>query len=83
MLQDRFTTHTLAEINSARIALARSGCDRAEQTLAQLRAELDRTPDDAPGHAELINALKIAERAIFNRQLELAMLLRTRRQRGA
>lgn len=83
MLQDRFTTHTLAEIDSARIELARAQHDEAEHTLSRLRAELDYMPKGAPGHAELVNSLKLAERAVFNRQLELALLLRTRRNREA
>jgi hypothetical protein len=81
MLHERFTSHTRAEIESARIGIARARLDRAEQIVTLRRSEYATTSCDARTREALLQVLKLSERAVFNRRLELELLLRTRRSR--
>lgn len=81
MLQDRFDSQTRAEIDTARIEIARARLDRAHQIMLLRKAELASLPREALQRAEALASLKLSERAVFNRRLELDLLLRTRRRR--
>lgn len=83
MLQERFNSNTRAEINAARIEIARARLDRAEQAVTLRRSEYDTLACDSPDREDLLELLKLSERAAFNRRLELDLLLRTRRRRRA
>lgn len=82
MLQDRFNSNTRAEIESARIEIARARLDRAEQTLLLHRSQLAALPCGSLDRESLLRLLKLSERAAFNRRLELELLLRSRRRRS-
>lgn len=81
MLHERFIRHTRAEIESARIGIARARLDRAEQAVTLRRSEYATTSCDACTREAMLQVLKLAERAVYNRRLELELLLRTRRGR--
>ncbi|MFT3974637.1 MAG: hypothetical protein QM699_14635 [Amaricoccus sp.] len=80
MLQERFNSRTRAEINAARIEIARARLDRAEQIMILRRSEFATLPCDSLDRENLLQVLKLSERAVFNRRLELDLLLRARRR---
>lgn len=82
MLQDLFNTETRAEIDTARIEIARARLARAEQMVTLRRSELAALPCGSPDRTSLLQAVHMCERAAFNRRLELDLLLRARRRRG-
>jgi hypothetical protein len=82
MLQDRLNPETRAEIDTARIEIARARLRRAEQIMILRRTELAALPCAAVERTNLIQLVHMCERAAFNRRLELDLLLRTRRRRG-
>lgn len=81
MLQDRFDSQTRAEIDTARIEIARARLDRAEQIMLLRKTELASLAQGALQRPDVLVSLKLSERAVFNRRLELDLLLRTRRRR--
>lgn len=81
MLQDRFDNQTRADIDAARIAIARARLDRAEQMVMLRRLELASVPCGSEDEKGLRDLVHMCERAAFNRRLELDMLMRTRRRR--
>jgi len=82
MLQDLFNPETRAEIDTARMEIARARLCRAEQVAGLRRAELAALPRASAERTELLRLVHICERASFNRRLELDLLLRARRQRS-
>lgn len=83
MLQERFTTQVRAEIDTARIEIARARLDRAEQIMTLRKSEYANVPCDSLARDGMLQLLKLSERATFNRRLELELLLRARRSRVA
>jgi hypothetical protein len=81
MLQDLFNTDTRAEIDTARIEIARVRLARAEQMVTLRRSELAVLPCGSLERQSVLQLVQMCERAVFNRRLELDMLLRARRQR--
>lgn len=83
MLQERLDPQKRAEIDAARIEIARARLDRAEQMVTLRRLEMSMLPCDAPQREGMLQLLKLSERAVFNRRLELDLLLRFRRSRSS